>query len=285
MGLRGACVGKTYKFEARNVFRTRAANLKEKVLQMEKRIREKYPRVTEVTDSERVEMVKEIFATITGKYDFLNHFLSLRRDIAWRRFAVGKMRFFATNRMLDVATGTADLAIDVARRHPGTRITGLDFVKEMMDLACIKLRTRRLADRVQVALGNALNLPFVDRSFDVAAISFGLRNIPDKIGALKEMLRVVVPGGQVMVLEMTLPGNKAFQRVYHVYLNRMLPFLAHAFSPNPRAYYYLGDSIMHFPTPDTVAGLMEKAGLKKVEQYRLTLGTTHLHVGVRPVAR
>lgn len=250
-------------------------------MQMEKRIKDKYPRVTEVTDLERIEMVKEIFATITRKYDFLNHFLSLRRDIAWRRFAVRKMRFFETYRMLDVATGTADLAIDVARGHPGTRIIGLDFVKEMMDRARTKIRKWRLADRVEMMRGDALDLPFAESSFDVAAISFGLRNIPDKIGALEEMLRVIVPGGQVMVLEMTLPGNRPFQKAYRVYLNRMLPRLA-AFSPNPGAYYYLGDSIMNFPTPDALAGLMEKAGLKQVEKYRLTLGITHLHVGVKP---
>jgi demethylmenaquinone methyltransferase/2-methoxy-6-polyprenyl-1,4-benzoquinol methylase len=249
---------------------------------MKKRIVEKYPRVTEVTDSERIEMVKEIFATITGKYDFLNRFLSLRRDMAWRRFSVEKMRFGKTCRMLDVATGTADLAIGVARQHPRTRITGLDFVQEMIDFGRVKIRMKHLSDRVHMLRGDALCLPFSDSCFDVAAIAFGIRNIPNKIGAIKEMVRVVVPCGQVMVLEMTFPRNGLFQRLYGLYLDRILPLLAQAFSPNPKAYHYLGDSIMNFPTPDALARLMEGAGLEKVEKYSLTLGITHLHIGVKP---
>ncbi len=249
---------------------------------MEKPIGEKYPRVTEITDTERIEMVKEIFATITGKYDFLNHFLSLRQDIAWRRFSVEKMHFFNTYRMLDVATGTADLAIGVAHKHSRTRVTGLDFVQEMIDFARAKIQMKHLSERVQMLRGDALYLPFSDSCFDVAAIAFGIRNIPNKIGAIKEMVRVVVPGGQVMVLEMTFPRNGAFRKLYDVYLNRILPPLARAFSQNPEAYHYLGDSIMNFPTPDALAILMEKAGLKKVGKYSLTLGITHLHLGIKP---
>jgi demethylmenaquinone methyltransferase/2-methoxy-6-polyprenyl-1,4-benzoquinol methylase len=249
---------------------------------MEKPTGKKYARVTEVTDTERIEMVKEIFATITGKYDFLNHFLSLRRDIAWRSFSVGKMHFFNTYRMLDVATGTADLAIGVAGKHSRTRITGLDFVQEMMDCGRVKIQMKHLSDRIEMLRGDALYLPFSDGCFDVAAIAFGIRNIPNQIGAIKEMVRVVVPGGQVMVLEMTLPRNGPFRKLYHVYLHRILPRLARAFSSNPEAYHYLGDSIMNFPTPDALATLMEKAGLRQVENYSLTLGITHLHLGVKP---
>ncbi|NVM21357.1 MAG: bifunctional demethylmenaquinone methyltransferase/2-methoxy-6-polyprenyl-1,4-benzoquinol methylase UbiE [Desulfobacterales bacterium] len=248
---------------------------------MEKRA-DKYPGVAKVTDAERIEMVKEIFSTITGKYDFLNHFLSLRRDIAWRRFTAGKMRFFNTYRMLDVATGTADLAIDVARRHPNARITGLDFVKEMIDLGGAKIQVKLLSDRVRMLRGDALCLPFADNCFDVAAIAFGIRNIPDKIAAIKEMMRIVAPGGQVMILEMTFPQNGPFQKLYNVYLNRILPYVARTFTANPGAYHYLADSIMHFPSPEALAGLMEKAGLTNVEKHSLTLGITHLHVGVKP---
>lgn len=251
---------------------------------MEKPIVKKYPRITEVTDIERIGMVKEIFATITGKYDFLNHFLSLRRDIAWRNFSVGKMHFFNTHRMLDVATGTADLAIGVARKYSHTQITGLDFVQEMMDFGRAKIQMKHLSDRIQMLRGDALYLPFSDGCFDVAAIAFGIRNIPNKVGAIKEMVRVVVSGGQVVVLEMTLPRNGAFRKLYHVYLSRILPCLARGFSSNPEAYRYLGDSIMNFPTSDALATLMEKAGLRQVEKCSLTLGITHLHIGVKPEA-
>ena len=192
------------------------------------------------------------------------------------------MRFFNTYRMLDVATGTADLAIGVARKHSRIRVTGLDFVQEMIDFGRVKVQMKHLSDRVRVLRGDALYLPFSDCSFDVAAIAFGIRNIPNKIGALKEMARVVVPGCQVMVLEMTFPRSGPFRNLYNMYLNQMLPRLARAFSPNPQAYHYLGDSIMNFPAPDTLARLMEEAGLKKVRKHSLTLGITHLHVGIKP---
>ena len=251
---------------------------------MGKPARQKYPLVAEVTDAEYIGMVREIFSTITERYDFLNHFLSLRRDIAWRLFSVRKMRFFSIYRLLDVATGTADLAIDAAHGHPCIQVTGLDFVREMMELGRLKIERRRLSDRIRLLMSDALDLPFPDDSFDVAGIAFGIRNIPNKIRAIREMIRVVVPGGQVMVLEMTLPSSRLFQGIYHIYLNRMLPTLARAFSPNPAAYYYLADSITHFPTPEGFVRLMDEAGLKQVQKHYLTLGITHLYIGTKPTS-
>lgn len=237
-----------------------------------------------MTDGERVEIVKQIFSTVTGKYDILNRFLSLRRDVAWRDFCVGKMRLFETYRVLDVATGTADLAIAAVRHYPNCRAVGVDFVREMIGVGLQKVRTRHLGGSVEVLCGDALCLPFPDCCFDVAAIAFGIRNIPDKIAALKEMTRAVAPGGQVMVLELTFPQNRLIRQVYDVYLNRLLPRIASIFSLNPAAYRYLGDSIVNFPSPEGLVGLMEDAGLEGVKKYSLTLGITHLHVGVRPPA-
>ena len=249
---------------------------------MEKSVRRKYPSVTEVTDAEHIGMVREIFSTIAGKYDFSNHVFSLGRDIAWRRSAVRKMRFFRTYRFLDVAAGTADLAIDAAHRLLHIQITGLDFVREMLDLGRVKIEKKHLSDRIRLLRSDALELPFPDNSFDVAGIAFGIRNIPNKIRALREMMRVVVSGGQVMVLEMTFPRNRLFKGIYRLYMNRMLPQLARAFSPNPAAYYYLADSMMNFQTPEGFAKLMEEAGLTKVEKHSLTLGINHLFIGIKP---
>lgn len=242
----------------------------------------RYQPVTELTDDERIGVVKEIFSTVTGRYDFLNHFLSLRRDVAWRSFTTRKMRFFQTFRLLDIATGTADLAIDAVQNHCSVQVIGLDFVKEMLDLGRAKVERKHLSERIRLLQGDALTLPFRDNSFDVVAVAFGMRNIPNKILALKEMRRVLVAGGQAMILEMTSPSNHFFRTIYHFYLSRILPHMARPFSHNPAAYYYLGDSIRNFPTPEAFVETMEEAGFTRVEKHSLDFGITYLHIGVKP---
>jgi demethylmenaquinone methyltransferase/2-methoxy-6-polyprenyl-1,4-benzoquinol methylase len=250
-------------------------------MQMEKRVSRGYPSVKEATDQERIGMVKEIFSTVTDRYDFLNHFLSLRRDVAWRRFTVRKMVFSRTGRFLDVATGTADLAIAAARKHPLIRVTGIDFVREMLKVGKTKVSRRGLGGRIQLMQGDALCLPFQDNTFDVAGIAFGVRNIPDRLGALREMTRVVIPGGQVMVLEMTFTPNWFSKLLYRTYLNRILPRVARRFSLNPSAYRYLADSIMNFPSPEEFLEMMARAGLIDVKKHKLTFGATYLYAGIK----
>jgi len=232
-----------------------------------------------ISDDRKINAVKEIFSTITGKYDFLNHFLSLGRDIFWRRFAVRKMRFFRTHRLLDVATGSADMAIEASRLYPNIQVFGVDFVKEMLDLARKKIGGKKISARVWVLRGNALHLPFHANTFDAAGMAFGIRNIPNKLQALKEMARVLVPGGQVLVLEMTFPQHPYIGSLYDIYLNRILPLLARAFSPNPLAYYYLGESIVNFPSPQKFMLMMKRVGLTYVTAYPLNFGICHLFVG------
>ena len=233
-------------------------------------------------DVERIRMVRHIFSTITGKYDFLNHFLSLRQDIVWRRSAVRKMRFFKTHRLLDVATGTSDLAMEAVRKYPEIRVAGLDFVEEMLRAGRKKIKERGLLTKIDLVQGDALNIPFPRETFDVAAIAFGIRNIPDKIAALREMVRVVAPGGRIMVLEMTFPRLPFITKFYDLYLNRALPVLAGLFSPNPEAYRYLGDSIMNFPTTDHFLSLMKQAGLIHLNMYSMTFGISRLFTGQKP---
>jgi demethylmenaquinone methyltransferase/2-methoxy-6-polyprenyl-1,4-benzoquinol methylase len=127
-------------------------------------------------------------------------------------------------------------------------------------------------------------MPFPDNIFDVSTIAFGIRNIPDRPAALREMLRVVVPGGQVLVLEMAFVRNWFTTLLYSVYLNHVLPLMARMFSLNPQAYRYLADSIMNFPSPEEFAKLMEAAGMVGVEKYKLTLGITYLYLGRKPHA-
>jgi demethylmenaquinone methyltransferase / 2-methoxy-6-polyprenyl-1,4-benzoquinol methylase len=240
-----------------------------------------YPPITGIGREEHIGMVREIFTTVPGRYDLLNHLLSLRRDVAWRRFAARKMFFFKTFRLLDVATGTADLAIAAALRHPGIRVTGIDFIREMLIPGQKKIAARGLDRRIRLLQADALALPFPDGSFDVAASAFGIRNMPDRLAALREMRRVLVPGGRIQILEMNAPP-KLIRRVFFApYLNRVLPSIARFYSKNPAAYRYLVDSILHFPTPNVFLGMMEEAGLRELEQHSLTLGITSLYIGRR----
>jgi len=240
---------------------------------------DKYPSVKKVSDEERIGMVKEIFSTITGRYDFLNHFLSLRRDIAWRRFAIKKMVFFKTKRFLDIACGTGDLSINACLKHRDILVDGVDFVYQMVQAANDKARKKNLSGRTNFIQGNALKLPFDENSFEVTAMAFGIRNIPQKADALKEMLRVTVPGGQIMILEMTFIQNRFFKLFYYIYLNFLLPLMAKIFSKNAAAYYYLADSIMNFPTPEEFAAFMRETGISEVEIFPRTFGIACLYVG------
>ena len=240
---------------------------------------DRYPPVTGIGREEHIGMVREIFATIPGRYDFLNHLLSLRRDVAWRRFAARKMVFFDTFRLLDVATGTADLAIDAALRHPGIRVAGIDFVREMLIPGERKIAAQGLAGRLDLLQADALALPFPDGRFDVAASAFGIRNMPDRLAALREMRRVLVPGGMIQILEMN-PPPKWIRRIFFApYLKRVLPAIARLYSKNPAAYGYLVDSILNFPTPEAFLKMMAQAGFRDLERHSLTLGITSLYIG------
>jgi demethylmenaquinone methyltransferase / 2-methoxy-6-polyprenyl-1,4-benzoquinol methylase len=246
---------------------------------MQKSRNNKYPSVKTVSEDERVGMVKEIFSTITGRYDFLNHFLSLRRDIAWRRFAVKKMVFFKTNRFLDIACGTGDLSINACLQHRDISVDGVDFVFPMVNAANEKAKKKNLSCRINFMQGNAVSLPFQENSFDVTAMAFGIRNIPQKAQALQEMLRVTVPGGQIMILEMTFIQNRFFKLAYYIYLNFLLPLMAKVFSKNAAAYYYLADSIMNFPTPQEFSAFMRETGISEIKILPRTFGIACLYVG------
>lgn len=240
-----------------------------------------YPAVTEIDRDRHIGMVREIFSTIPGRYDFLNHLLSMRRDVAWRRFTIRKMRFFNTFRMLDVATGTADMAIEASRMYPEITVSGIDFVAGMLLPGKAKIAERGLAGRVELLQADATALPFSDESFDAASVAFGIRNIPERLAALKEMRRVLVPGGRAFILELNAPRNPLWRKVFAPYLMRVLPRVARLFTRNPAAYLYLVDSILHFPQPEQFMELMREAGFSDLEHYALTLGITSLYVGKR----
>tara|TARA_Y100000768_G_scaffold17594_2_gene12217 strand:+ start:1471 stop:2205 length:735 start_codon:yes stop_codon:yes gene_type:complete len=237
-----------------------------------------YPPVNLMNQKQKVGIVKDIFSSITNRYDFLNRFLSLRQDIAWRNKTVKEMRFFKSYKFLDMATGTGDLAIDAVNMHPKIKAIGLDFVQEMVDYGKNKIIKNNLEDRVELKLGDAINIHYEDNTFDVAAMAFGIRNIPDKIRALTEMKRVVLIDGQILILELTTPDPGFFKNLYSFYLNGLLPKIAKWFTSNPAAYEYLADSIMNFPTRSEFISLLESIGFKNIKAIPLSLGICTLYI-------
>jgi len=245
---------------------------------MSKKITRDYPPVSQMNQNQRVEIVKDIFSSITDKYDFLNRFLSLRQDLNWRKKTVMQMRFFKSYKFLDMATGTGDLAIDAVNIHPNINAIGLDFVQEMVDFGNLKIKDQNLKDRASLKWGDATDIDYEDNTFDVTAMAFGIRNIPDKVKALTEMKRVILPDGQILILELTTPDPGFFKNIYSFYLNGLLPKIAKRFTSNPAAYEYLADSIMNFPTRSEFISLLNSIGFRNIKAIPLSLGICTLYI-------
>ena len=245
---------------------------------MSKQIKRDYPPVSQMNQNQRVEIVKDIFSSITNKYDFLNRFLSLRQDLNWRKKTVMQMRFFKSYKFLDMATGTGDLAIDAVNIHPNIKAIGLDFVQNMVDYGNLKIKDQNLKDRATLKWGDATDIDYEDNTFDVTAMAFGIRNIPDKVKALTEMKRVILPDGQILILELTTPDPGFFKNIYSFYLNGLLPKIAKRFTSNPAAYEYLADSIMNFPTRSEFIFLLDSIGFRNIKAMPLSLGICTLYI-------
>ncbi len=233
------------------------------------------------SDAEKISAVKRMFREITPRYDLLNRILSARSDVQWRKRAARSVPQNAA-RVLDVAAGSGDLTIEIARQRPEVNVTGVDFVPEMLERALDKTKTAGLHTRIQYVLGDAMSLPFKDNTFDAAGIAFGLRNIPDRLGAIREMARVVRPGGKVITLEMTFPRNLKLRSFFQWYLKHIIPRLGGLISQNAEAYSYLSQSIHEFLYPDELTRLFAEAGLESLKASPLTLGICWLHEGISP---
>ncbi len=230
-------------------------------------------------DRARVDQVRAMFAAVAGRYDFCNRLLSFRRDVYWRRQMVKQMRFFQTNRYLDLACGTADVALQCVKDYPEVEVVALDFVPEMVDVAEQKITSAGMSEQIKVAVGDATCVDYPDNSFDSVGIAFGIRNIPDREKTLREMRRLVVPGGRIVVLELTMPEQRLVRMPYAVMLRTVMPMLAALFTGNRSAYKYLGESILAFPSSDKFVGLMRKAGLQKIETFGMTFGVCRIFRG------
>ncbi len=225
--------------------------------------------------------IRNLFDHIAPTYDFLNHLLSFRRDLYWRRMAV---REFKGHRgwMLDVATGTGDVAIEMLCQDGHDRkIFGIDFSEPMIKRAQRKLLKKNLFRNVSLGLGDALSLPFRENTFSGSMIAFGLRNIVEKKQALTEMVRVVKPGGKVVVLEFTFPQKGLMRWLYPIYFRGILPRLGGLISGDRSAYRYLPESVANFRYAEDYEEWMRKSGLTNVLTRSLTGGVASIISGIK----
>ena len=220
-----------------------------------------------------------MFSAIAPRYDFINRLLSAGRDRYWRREAIGATALPPNGHLLDICTGTADMALEAARQFPDARIVGVDFSRPMIALGVSKIERAGLSDRISLQVAPAEALPFPDHSFDATTVAFGLRNIPDRLRGLREMHRVLRPGGRAVVLEFTTPPSPVFRELYLWYFHRVLPWVGRVVSGHPSAYSYLPASVADFPTPDGLAAWMQEAGYLEVSYRLLTGGIVAIHVG------
>jgi demethylmenaquinone methyltransferase/2-methoxy-6-polyprenyl-1,4-benzoquinol methylase len=218
-----------------------------------------------------------MFDRIARRYDFVNRVISLGMDRGWRRRAVRSLQLGERPRVLDVATGTGDLAIDIATMHPGASVVGLDPSEQMLAIGAAKVARRGLGDRIALIAGDAQALPHASCEFDAATIAFGIRNVPDRPRALRELSRVVRPGGRIAVLELGEPRRGLFGWFARVHTRHIVPRLG-ALLSGAREYAYLQRSIAAFPPPGEFAALMQTCGLHVVEVVPLAFGACTLFV-------
>ncbi len=228
------------------------------------------------------EKIRRMFDSIAPWYDFLNHFLSLGIDVSWRRRCADQILATTTvdGPILDVCTGTADLALTLRKRQRKAKtprkIYGVDFSPEMIEIG--KKKTRNTD--IELSVGDALNLPYVDKTFAAACVAFGLRNVGDTDRGLAEMVRVCRPGGTVAVLEFSMPTLPVLSGLYRFYFRSILPRIGQCLAKNrDDAYDYLPESVLQFDDPGQLAERLRGAGLVNVQARSLTFGTVTLHWG------
>lgn len=221
----------------------------------------------------------QMFDRIASRYDLLNRIISFGIDKRWRARLLKELgRGKTTGHFLDVATGTADVALAIAGTWPETKVTGLDPSTGMLEVGRTKVRSKLLNGRVELVEGDAQAMGFEDNSFSGACISFGIRNVPDRLKGLQEMCRVVEPGGKVVVLELSEPPGGLMGFFAKLHVHHFVPWLGGLLSGS-KEYRYLQASIAAFPPPGDFEDMMKHAGLTDVSSIRLTFGTAHLYVG------
>lgn len=218
-----------------------------------------------------------MFSQIAPRYDLLNHLLSGHMDRLWRRRLVRKSELRPGERVLDLCTGSGDVALGFARACPGARVVGLDSSRGMLAMAADKVAARRAAGTVRLVLGDAYALPLADDSCHVVSVAFGLRNLADHLAGLREMRRVLRPGGRLLVLELARPGPGMVGVAHGLYLKTVVPLLGGLLSGSWAAYRYLAESVAGFLPPESVTSLLAEAGFGDARAERIGAGAACLY--------
>jgi demethylmenaquinone methyltransferase / 2-methoxy-6-polyprenyl-1,4-benzoquinol methylase len=229
------------------------------------------------------QQVSTMFDNIAGNYDFLNHFLSLGIDKIWRRKMISELDNVPHSSILDVATGTGDVAINTIKqlKDNDIRIVGLDISPQMLNVGIKKIHNIGMSDRIEMLVGDSENLPFDGNKFDAITVAYGVRNFENLERGLSEMQRVLKPNGKLIVLEFSKPRTFPFKQLFNFYFKNILPLIGKITSKDNRAYTYLYESVQVFPDGQDFLKVMEKCGFKSTQCKSLTLGICSIYTGFK----
>lgn len=230
------------------------------------------------SDSKK-EQVADMFDSISGKYDFLNRLLSGGIDIYWRKKALGMIKDRKNDLVLDIATGTGDLAIEANKILKVNKIIGVDISEGMLNVGKEKIRKLGLTDRIELQMGDSEKLLFDDNTFDTVIVSFGVRNFENLLKGLTDMCRVLKSGGTCLVVEFSKPASFPFKQFYWFYSTKILPIIGKLVSKDSSAYSYLPESVRAFPDGRAFLDVFEQAGFKETSVKTLTFGICSIYLG------
>lgn len=231
-------------------------------------------------DATKKGQVEEMFDNIAPRYDFLNRLLSLRIDTLWRKKAMSLLKPLKPKRILDVATGTADFAIELRKLQP-EEVVGVDLSEQMLSYGRVKVQKRGLDKLISLQKGDSENLPFEDNSFDAITVAFGVRNFENTLKGLSEMYRVLRPGGKLVVLEFSQPKVFPVKQIFYFYFHNILPVVGRTFSKDHRAYTYLPESVGAFPEGQDFLNLLKQVGFNSTQCSELTFGISSVYSGTK----
>ncbi|HZG14936.1 MAG TPA: demethylmenaquinone methyltransferase [Candidatus Bathyarchaeia archaeon] len=231
---------------------------------------------------EKARYVHNVFENIADEYDRMNNVISFGSHVAWRDYTMKQMNILPGQAAIDVACGTCDWTISLARAvGENGRVVGLDFSQNMLNVGAYKVEQSGIGERVELVNGDAMKLPFADNTFDHATIGFALRNVPDVQTVLNEMTRVVKPGGKVVSLEVSKPPFKPYRRLFYLYFYHVLPWIAKMFVNKYEEYAWLPKSLTNFPDSKELAKMFHAAGLEPVQVKLFMGGVAALHIGIK----